>query len=337
MKLFLTEHVPFTIFYFVQLFLTCLICWLDGFTHLFTLLYACLLSTALYIGYLVYRYVSHRDFYMRLSAPSLQPEGLMSSSQRSPLTKALRESLSSQFEQFHNKLYASEHQLNKQITFINQWVHHMKTPLSVIYLTIQDQDDPIFTSIQDEVDRIQKGLETILYTSRLSVFSHDFQAESISLAQFVKDVCSSHKRLFIRNRVYPSIEIDDQAVVASDEKWLAFVLTQLLTNAVRYSANISQTIAISSYKRGKQLVLEIKDFGIGIPPQDQKRVFNAYFTGENGRKYQESTGMGLYLVKEICKQLNHHVELDSKQDMGTSVRLVFQQNLADSPLIKRPL
>ncbi|TYR81176.1 HAMP domain-containing histidine kinase [Priestia megaterium] len=329
MKLFFKEHIPLTIFYFIQLALVCTIFLLDGFHHPFTVLYAVLISTVIYLAYLSYRYLTNREFYYRLSHPLAKLDELMTKEEDKPLAEALQQLLSSQFQHFHNDIYMYKHKLEQHITFINQWVHQMKTPVSVIHLTIQNEDEPIFTSIQDELERIQKGLETVLYTSRLTMFAHDFQAESVSLHRIVMKLSSSYKRLFIRNRVFPTINVDPSILVASDEKWLTFVITQLLTNAVRYSAGISQKLEITTYKRGKKVILEIKDFGIGIPSQDLNRVFNAYFTGENGRKYQESTGMGLYLVKEICTHLHHAVELESTENVGTTVRLVFHQNIVN--------
>ncbi|MBN8434896.1 sensor histidine kinase [Priestia flexa] len=328
MKLFFKEHLPLTFFYLIQLGLVCTIFALDGFRDIFTVLYAILISTVIYITYLCYRYYTNKTFYKHLSNPLHKSEDSILSEEESPLSEALKELLESQFRSFHNEMYHYQNKLNQHITFMNQWVHQMKTPVSVIHLMIQNEDEPIFMSIQDEMDRIQKGLETVLYTSRLNDFTHDFQAESVSLHKVVTSLISSYKRFFIRNRVFPTVNVPPQYIVASDEKWIHFACSQLITNAVRYSAGINQSITISAFERGRQVILEVKDQGIGIPSQDLKRVFDPYFTGENGRKYQESTGMGLYLVKEICKQLHHQIELESKEGQGTTIRLIFQQNIA---------
>ena len=82
----------------------------------------------------------------------------------------------------------------------------------------------------------------------------------------------------------------------------------------------------NGYTRENQVVLEIRDEGIGIPQSDLPRVFDPYFTGENGRRFQESTGMGLFLVKQICDKLGHAFEIESKVDEGTTVRIIFMDS-----------
>lgn len=98
---------------------------------------------------------------------------------------------------------------------------------------------------------------------------------------------------------------------------------QLVTNAVRYSAGSGSKVTFSAFPRGRQVVLEVRDRGVGIPAQDLSRVFDPYFTGENGRMFTESTGMGLYLVRQVCSKLGHEVELESQKGEGTALRLVF--------------
>jgi len=333
MKLFLREHLPLTIFFLVQVAITSLIYWLDNSHRSSTIWYAVLISFVLYGTYLTFRYMTHRKFYARLSTKLTHLDESIADYGDSPLSTELHELLQSQYSHFQNNTHSLKAKLDQHVTFINQWVHQMKTPVSVVHLILQKEDHPAFDSVQDEMDRIKKGLDTILYTARLETFSRDFKAETVPLAALVSSITSEQKRLFIRNRVFPNVDINPSIVVASDTKWLSFVLIQLVTNAVKYSAERSQKISIQAFHRGKQVALEIRDEGVGIPPQDLKRVFDPYFTGENGRKYQESTGMGLYLAKEICNQLNHRIELESKVDVGTTVRLIFQEDLGgtDSP------
>ncbi|MNC34967.1 Sensor histidine kinase GraS [compost metagenome] len=200
----------------------------------------------------------------------------------------------------------------------------MKTPLSVIHLIIQDKDGPPFTAIGDELDRLKKGLDTVLYTARLDTFEHDFYVERLELSAIVRGVTSEQKRLFIRKRVFPAIRVENGLFITSDEKWLSFVLTQLITNALRYTVEEGRFVHFHGYagEQGRP-VLEVRDEGVGIPPGDVPRVFDAYFTGVNGRSFQESTGMGLYLVKQICGKLGHKVEISSEVGKGTAVRIIF--------------
>src|SRR5690606_7513175 len=137
-------------------------------------------------------------------------------------------------------------------------------------------------AIGDELDRIKKGLEMVLYTSRLDTFEGDFYVEELRLEKIVRATTSSQKRLFIRKRVFPVVHVEDGMTVTSDEKWLSFVLTQIMTNAVRYTVEENQKIYIRGFVSGAgEKILEIQDEGVGIPVSDLPRVFDPYFTGEN--------------------------------------------------------
>ncbi|MDR6224425.1 sensor histidine kinase [Desmospora profundinema] len=332
MRLFLREQIPLLIIYGLQLVLILGIYRLAGFQNWWIALYAALLSAVLFVGYLCYRYWSLRSFYYRLTFPMETLDESIRDRGGNPLSKALNELLKTQYQHYKGELHHYESKIRNHVTFINQWVHQMKTPLSVIHLTIQDEDDPIFDSIREESDRIGKGLETVLHTARLDSFEQDFHVEPVRLNTVVHQVIQENKGLFIRNRVYPEVYVDETLTVESDEKWLAFVLGQLLTNAVKYSVETGEKIVLSSWMRGPHAVLQVTDYGIGIPKKDLQRVFEPYFTGEHGRKYPESTGMGLYLVREVCRRLNHGVELTSKVGKGTTVRIIFLSPVPPVPL-----
>lgn len=152
--------------------------------------------------------------------------------------------------------------------------------------------------------------------------------QPVQLGTVISEVIRQNKRLFIRNCVYPEVKANPDWKVESDEKWLIFVLGQLVTNAVRYSAGSGSKVTFSVFPRGRQVVLEVRDWGVGIPEHDFPRLFDPCFTGENGRIYSESTGMGLYLVRQVCDKLDHKVELESRRGEGTAVRLVFSAPLS---------
>ncbi|WP_223069181.1 HAMP domain-containing histidine kinase [Paenibacillus caui] len=323
MKLFLRDQAPLVAVYVLQLFLVTLVYRLDGYRHTAISLYAALLSGCLLVGYLILRYLRNRIFYMRLSTPSASTEELLNDKQQTPLSQNLHRLIKEQFRRYQTELQQYKHKLDSHIQFINQWVHQMKTPLSVIHLMIQHKDEPEFTAIGDEVDRLRKGLDMVLYTARLDTFEKDFYVEELELERVVRSVTSSQKRLFIRSHIFPLVQMEDALRIASDEKWLSFVLTQLVTNAVRYTRGKHHQIIFHGFRSGPHTVLEIRDEGIGIPKSDLPRVFDPYFTGENGRLFQESTGMGLYLVKQICDKMGHRVELESEEGRGTTVRILF--------------
>lgn len=323
MKLFLRDQWAFLAMFFIQLFLLILIFGLDGYWNPSLISYAIFLCVFFAGCFLVIRYLANRYVYKRLSTPIRNLEELTLTHGNAPLGQAMDQTFQNQYRLFKEQLHTYETKQRDHTTFIQQWVHQMKTPISVIHLLLQDDDDSRIESVREEVDRIKRGLETVLYSARLDRFEQDYLIEPVSLRKLAQSVVSENKRLFIRNQVYPELAVDEHLVVESDEKWLSFVLNQLLTNAVRYSDKKGSKVTIRSYTRGQLAVLEVEDSGIGIPPEDIQRVYQPYFTGENGRKYAESTGMGLYLVKEICGRLHHSVELESEVGVGTKVRIVF--------------
>ncbi|MGF9905615.1 sensor histidine kinase [Brevibacillus porteri] len=323
MKLFLRDQWPFAAFFLVQLILLIMIFAMDGYWNESLMIYVMFLSVFFAGAFLAIRYLSHRTIYQRLSKPVETLEELTQTYGNSPLCRAMDDISQEQYRLYKEQLHAYENKQRDHTTFIQQWVHQMKTPISVIHLLLQNEDDPTAESVREEVDRIKRGLETVLYIARLDRFEQDFLIEPVTLRSLVQNVLAENKRLFIRNQVYPEVKVDENWRVESDDKWLAFVLNQLLTNAVRYSAGKSNKVTIRAYERGGHAILEVQDYGIGIPTEDIRRVFKPYFTGENGRKYPESTGMGLYLVKEICGRLHHGVEMESEVGEGTIVRIVL--------------
>ncbi|PEM31249.1 sensor histidine kinase [Bacillus wiedmannii] len=322
-KLFIRDHIPLICFTAIQLLAIFLVYWFDGHNHIATALYAMFLGVFFMVVYLVFRYFTHRTFYERLANPLNSLDESVQKSDFAALSDALQELIEVQYRHYQNQLQIQERKNNDHLTFMNQWIHQMKTPLSVIELITQDEVDSRFESINEETDRLKKGLEMALYVARLEAFTQDFYVEKVQLHKIVNDSVLEHKRFFIRNFVYPELKIDKDISVESDAKWLQFLIGQILSNAIKYSSGSREKIKVKACKEGNTVILEIADNGVGIPKQDLPRVFKPFFTGENGRDFKESTGMGLYLVYEITKQLGHSVEIHSEVGKGTVVRIKF--------------
>ncbi|RAP30527.1 hypothetical protein C2W64_01723 [Brevibacillus laterosporus] len=323
MKLFFREHLRLIFFQVFQLLFILFILLLDGYVKNSVLIYMFVLSIGLLAIYLFITYIRSREFYLHLEKPMETLEDSLVDFHETPISEAYAEAMQSQYRMYQQMILEHERKKDEHVTFMNQWVHQMKTPLSVIQLLVQDEDESPFPSLREEADRIGRGLEMVLHTSRLEVFERDFQVDSVELKPIVQRVIQENKTYFIRNQVYPDVQIAEGIYVKSDTKWLPFMLDQIITNAIKYSAGSKQKITISAIQREKEVVLEIIDRGIGIPEADIKRVFRPFFTGENGRKYRESTGMGLYLVQQISEKLEHQVNITSKVGEGTTVLLIF--------------
>lgn len=328
MSLFWKEQRPLICFYAAQMILVGLLYWSagEGQGALTVAFYGELLSGTVLLLYLFYRYIGHRKLYITLGQGRgralldiKEPLG------EAPLPEAVYRLLLDCDRQHRDELQVYKNRMDQHIVFINRWVHQMKTPLSVIQLVNQELDnDSVASSIQEELERLKRGLEMVLYTSRLDRIEEDFKAEKTGLRQAVSESIAENRNLFIRRGVVPDLRVDAGAAVYTDAKWLRFMLGQLLVNAVNYSDGPGKKIKITAFPLGRRTVLEIRDQGIGIAKEDLKRVFNPYFTGERGRKYHESTGMGLFLVRETCERLGHDVKILSEPGEGTAVQLIFQ-------------
>lgn len=330
MKLFLREHVLLIMFQLFQCVMVPILFWLDGYRDVGVSVYAFFLSLLLISAFLCYRYFSRRNFYNRLQHSLTSLDQSLETTERAPISEALDQLLAAQFRLYQEELLKGEDRQDEHLLFMDRWVHQMKTPLSVIELTAQTLDEPESSSIREETDRMREGLNTVLYLARLRTITEDFHIKPVVLSKLIHEVNQENKRFYIRNEVFPVLKEEKAgAIVETDEKWLFFLLAQLVHNAVKYSAGKSNQLVLSLYERSGELVLEVKDFGVGVPVVDRKRIFNKFYTGENGRKYRESTGMGLYLVKEVADKLEHGLEMDSTVGEGTTFRIIFSktQNL----------
>ncbi|MBU3102342.1 MULTISPECIES: sensor histidine kinase [Clostridium] len=221
--------------------------------------------------------------------------------------------------------------------FFSQWVHNMKTPVSIISLALQkfesehldthDMPLAIFAmEIKEENDKLHNGLEQLLNILRMNEFVRDYEPESVDLVDSLKEIINFKKSLFIYNKVFPQIEHkEDNIKVLTDKKWNKFMLEQIINNAVKYSAikGENKNIKFIIEKTDKCVNLKIVDEGVGIPKSDINRVFEPFFTGENGRKYRDASGIGLYISSLLAKNLKHKIEIQSEKNLGTTVTITY--------------
>jgi OmpR family two-component system sensor histidine kinase YxdK len=333
-KLFLREHLPFVIFSLLQSFFILFVCYLYMLEQKLTptagiFAYMAGTSLLLLVLFLAVRYLRQHHNYKMLLMDNIDLDLSIKTFNNSPLFEAFQKTVHHQYQLYVNELQKLRKEVNDHSIFINQWAHQMKTPLSVIDLLLQnyevktEEDREFVNSMHEELERLQHGLELMLYSERMKQFTHDFRVKRVSLQLMVHDVVQHYKRAFIRNRIYPTVDIAQSIFVETDEKWFKFALSQIVTNAIKYSKGENKKIIIFAVQQQNQVAITIEDFGVGIPKQDIGRVFEPFFTGINGRRFAESTGMGLYLVKQICDRLGHGITISSEEGKGTKVTITF--------------
>ena len=206
--------------------------------------------------------------------------------------------------------------------FMTLWVHEVKLPLSAITLMCENNKNRITSSIMEESLKIQNYIDTILFYERSYNPEKDYLIKSVNLENIINKVIIKNKNNFIENKI--KLEIHDlDVMVKTDSKWMEFIINQILSNSIKYISE-APIIEIYSVLNKNDVCLVIKDNGIGIDKDDLPRIFDKGFTGKNGRKKYNSTGIGLYLVKKLCNKLNNNVFV--KSDNGTTVKIVFPIN-----------
>ncbi|MFJ5714111.1 sensor histidine kinase [Neobacillus sp. NPDC093127] len=227
----------------------------------------------------------------------------------------------------------STHEENVQ--FLYQWMHNLKTPISVIELIIQkysaQQTFPVevLKNIKAENDSLFASIEQVLNMIRFENIAMDFEPRAVALVASVKTVINEKKSQFIYNHVYPVVNANLEYSVITDKKWNQFLLDQLISNAIKYSdtSESNKKLVITIFQEKEYTCLSIKDEGVGIPAYDLPRVFDPFFTGENGRKFRNSTGIGLYICKKIADRLGHRLEISSEVGKGTEVTIKYLAKL----------
>ena len=220
-----------------------------------------------------------------------------------------------------------KHYKDEQIEYreyIETWVHEIKTPIASAKLILENDNSNLSERINYEMKRVEGFIEQVLYYARSSDVSKDYIIKEFSLRSVVMKSVKSNSRDFINK----NIKLDIRGIegnIFSDEKWVEFIINQIIINAVKFSIPNEGKVSIYSKVNENNIILTIEDNGVGINEKDIDRVFEKGFTGENGRKFGKSTGIGLYLCKKLCDKLGIGISLNSKENIVTKVNIVFPQ------------
>lgn len=195
------------------------------------------------------------------------------------------------------------------------WAHQIKTPIAAMRLFLQCNESDENKELSMEVFKIEQYVEMILQYIRMGNMGNDLLLKQYDLDTIIKDAIHKYAKVFIRKKISLDYSGVDESVL-TDEKWLTFVIEQIISNSLKYTKE--GTISIYM-EEGKDKVLVIEDTGIGIEEEDLPRICEKGFTGYNGRADKKSTGIGLYLCREILKKLSHEIRIESEVGQGTKV------------------
>jgi signal transduction histidine kinase len=279
-------------------------------------------------------------------------------------------------QSYIRQLHALQAENTAQQQFLSQWIHNLKTPISVIALTTQkplikmSEAAQVMASISEENDKLYHSVDQLLSLIRLENFAKDYIPERMDLAEELRLVINGMKNQFVIYHVFPELKLLTADTIAfSDRKWHKLMLEQFISNAVKYSrkpkpsadessiahsrtgeevqADINDSygekenyinsegyteameeplkkVWITLHRDGEELILSIRDEGIGIPEYDLNRIFEPFFTGDNGREIRNATGIGLYIADVAARRLGHRLEVESEVSKGTTVTIHYK-------------
>lgn len=285
---------------------------------------------AFLIGFLV-EYYSKKNYYdtVKSRIRELQEEYLIMEvlpkadfTEANILEDAIRDIGKSMLENVNKYKYLQEDYKD----FIELWIHEIKIPIATSKMIVENNKNEITASINEELDKIDNYTEQALFYARSNTVEKDYIVRKIQLKEIVNASILKNKAQLIQNKISIDTKNLDETV-CTDSKWCIFIINQIIQNSIKYSKNADRQIEIYGERKKENIILYIKDNGIGIKESEITRVFEKGFAGENGRiTGKKSTGIGLYLCKKLCDKLCIGLELNSKKDEGTEVKLIFPNN-----------
>lgn len=206
---------------------------------------------------------------------------------------------------------------------IEQWVHEVKTPLTAIGLLCENNRSPFTRDLLVETEKLNRLTEQVLYLARSEHPEKDYTVREISLSDVIHQAVADNKYLLRQNHV--TVEVPEMSeTIYSDDKWLRFILDQLIVNAVKYRSE-KPLLRFTARREAGMVLLSVEDNGLGIAESDLPRIFEKGFTGQNGRRTASATGMGLYLCRQLCAKLD--IGLSARRlPEGTCFELAFRVN-----------
>ena len=221
-----------------------------------------------------------------------------------------------------DEVHALETEQNEYKEFIENWIHEVKLPITAMQLICDNNRTSETRKIKAKLSLLINDVEKALFYARSDTVYKDYMIREIKLKDTVVETIGRNQQFFIQNGAAFDVELGEEKVYC-DDKWLAFILTQIFLNAVKYKRGETCHMRIQADRTGESLRLAIEDDGVGIKENELDRIFDKGFTGTNGRTTREATGLGLYLCRKLCQKLGIYMEAESEEGNYTRIILTF--------------
>lgn len=310
------------------------VCLMEGLLYIFDvnhflMAYLFLISLMLEVIYLVQQYMKKFRYYQNIR------DRLEILDQKNMISEMIEKPDFFEGEFLYDVIQVCNKSINDEILkykteaagyreYIEMWIHEVKTPLAAAKLILENHPGEMNDALNEEMRQINYYLEQALYYARSNSVEKDYIVKELNLKNVVESSIRNNARILISHRIKIKMGDLDQSIF-SDEKWITFIINQVITNAVKYKKENAE-ISFCAREAENKIFLEIKDNGIGISTKDLPRVMEKGYTGTTGRNYQKSTGMGLYLCKKLCEKLQLSFDIQSKEGEFTTVMIGFPRN-----------
>ncbi|EIF6155032.1 MAG: sensor histidine kinase [Clostridium perfringens] len=296
----------------------------------FAILFIVIINGAGILTYHIFDYLRKKQYYDEIK------ENMESLDKKYLISEVIEEGTFTESKLIYEVICKSNKAMNDEIgefkrgindyrEYIELWVHEIKTPIATCKLLIENNESPLTESIGEEVCKLENYIDQALFYTRSNTLEKDYIIKEMSLSSCVNKVLNNNADSLIKKKVKISLG-DLEKQVYSDSKWIEFILGQIISNSIKYMNKEHKELKIYCNENSKYVILNIEDNGAGISEKDISRVFDKGFTGENGRKFGKSTGIGLYLCKKLCKKLGLDITLISEEGKFTRVSIIFPIN-----------
>ncbi|MFT9597761.1 sensor histidine kinase [Mesobacillus sp.] len=320
---YLKERRSWILLFLLLQFLLVFIAYIDSTVSIESALYYVFLSAIIFVIFILIRFQKEREFYQELE----EAEDLLDFSDKehlSPFEGMVAESITHHFEVLKKAVSENERRLDEEKDELLSWIHEVKTPLTALKLMIDRlEDQALKKEMTYEWLRIHLLLDQQLHQKRIPFMENDLYIEQTDLESVIFSEVKTLQSWCIQKGIGVDIDLKYNEVM-TDAKWLAFILRQLLTNAVKYSD--ASDVQIRSKQRDGQMILEIADEGRGIDSRDLPRIFEKGFTSTAHHQDHAATGMGLYLAKKAAQPLKIRIDVESTPGKGSTFTLTFPKS-----------
>lgn len=245
-----------------------------------------------------------------------------------PMDRVYAESLHNivkEYEKFKSDIYTKS---SEELEFITKWVHDIKVPISAMRLILESHDDDFsqnfYRRMDTEIASIEQCTQRVFYHIKSNTFYNDYKISEVDTRKLIVDALKRYSNFFSYKKIRISIS-DDNYRVLTDEKWSGYIISQILSNAVKYTP-ANGYISINTIKNGNEVTIQIRNSGKGILTKDLKQIFKKGYTSSENRNGMKATGYGMYLSKKLSDMLGHEMTVESKFGEYAEFTITFKNN-----------